>query len=162
VKSPGGTTDLLEAFASSRSGCPWRAARAERIPRSSLPRPGSARWPPAEWIETDATGAKYRLGVRALICGTAYLDRDPAVPYAPKKNAGEHRDRPVFTAHYARLNAPRSSTETRESRRSIHLIPGSGRTLPAVRDRLAGVAAELTTTSVPARTADLPAMTTNT
>jgi len=68
------------------------------IPRSSLH--GLLRTlAAAEWIETDATGAKYRLGVRALICGTAYLDRDPAVPYATEvlENIREQTGSPPTT-----------------------------------------------------------------
>src|SRR5207245_1033020 len=85
----------------------------------------------AQWIETDATGAKYRLGVRALICGTAYLDRDPAVPYATEV-LEKLREQTGFTAHFARRNETEVVyLETRESRRSIHLISRVGRTLPA-------------------------------
>ena len=92
----------------------------------------------AQWIETDATGAKYRLGVRALICGTAYLDRDPAVPYATEV-LEKLREQTGFTAHFARRNETEVVyLETRESRRSIHLISRVGRTLPAYATALGG------------------------
>jgi len=83
------------------------------------------------WIEADNAGTKFRLGVRALICGTAYLDRDPAIPYATEA-LERIREQTGFTAHYARLNGPEVVyLETRESRHSVHLVSRVGRTLPA-------------------------------
>lgn len=164
VKSARRTTDLLEAFASSPE---WMSLAElhvlSQIPRSSLH--GLLRTlAAAQWIETDATGAKYRLGVRALICGTAYLDRDPAVPYATEV-LEKIREQTGFTAHFARRNETEVVyLETRESRRSIHLISRVGRTLPAYATALGkALLAELTDDEVARLVPEsLPAMTTNT
>jgi IclR family transcriptional regulator, acetate operon repressor len=83
------------------------------------------------WIEADSAGTKFRLGVRALTCGTAYLDRDPAIPHATEA-LERVREQTGFTAHYARLDGPEVVyLETRESRHSAHLVSRVGRTLPA-------------------------------
>jgi DNA-binding IclR family transcriptional regulator len=164
VKSARRTTDLLEAFASSPE---WMSLAElhvlSEIPRSSLH--GLLRTlAAAQWIETDATGAKYRLGVKALICGTAYLDRDPAVPYATEV-LESLREQTGFTSHFARRNSTEVVyLETRESRRSIHLISRVGRTLPAYATALGkALLAELTDDEVARLVpADLPAMTPNT
>ncbi|HEX3792587.1 MAG TPA: IclR family transcriptional regulator [Pseudonocardiaceae bacterium] len=131
VKSARRTIDLLEAFAANTAWTSLADLHARTgIPRSSLH--GLLRTlHDTRWIEADTGGTKFRLGVRALICGTAYLDRDPAVP--PATEALEHlREQVGFTVHYAR----RSGTdvvylETRESRQSQHLVSRVGRTLPA-------------------------------
>lgn len=131
VKSARRTIDLLETFAANPAWTTLADLHARTgFPRSSLH--GLLRTlRDAGWIETDPGGTRFRLGVRALICGTAYLDRDPVLPYAT--DALERiRDQTGFTAHFARLISDRIVyLETRESRHSPHLVSRVGRTLPA-------------------------------
>src|SRR5579859_2507288 len=82
VKSARRTIELLEAFADNRA---WTSLAELHVrtgfPRSSLH--GLLRTlHELGWIEADEAGTKFRLGVRALICGTAYLDRDPVIRLA--------------------------------------------------------------------------------
>ncbi|KAF4406230.1 MULTISPECIES: IclR family transcriptional regulator [Streptomyces] len=130
VKSARRAVDLIETFAANES---WLSLgdlhTMTGVPRSSLH--GLLRTlHEAGWLETDGTGG-YRLGVRALICGTAYLDRDPVIPYATE-TLETIREKTGFTAHYARRNGDQIVyLETRESRHSAHLVSRVGRTLPA-------------------------------
>lgn len=131
VKSARRTIDLLETFAAN----PAWTSLADLHARTGFPRSSlhgllhTLR--DAGWIETDTGGTRFRLGVRALICGTAYLERDPVMPYAT--DALERiREQTGYTAHYARLCGDQVVyLETRESRRSLHLVSRVGRTLPA-------------------------------
>jgi DNA-binding IclR family transcriptional regulator len=131
VKSARRTIDLLETFAANPAWTSLADLHARTgFPRSSLH--GLLRTlRDSGWIEADTGGTRFRLGVRALICGTAYLDRDPAMPYAT--DALERiREQTGFTAHYARLCGDQVVyLETRESRHSQHLVSRVGRTLPA-------------------------------
>ncbi|MFC4944460.1 IclR family transcriptional regulator [Pseudonocardia sp. GCM10023141] len=130
VKSARRAIELIETFA---GGDVWLTLSdlhtRTGLPRSSLH--GLLRTLlEAGWLEADPGTASYRLGVRALICGTAYLDRDPVVPYAAEA-LELIRDRTGFTAHFARRNGTEVVyLETRESRRSTHLVSRVGRTLP--------------------------------
>jgi IclR family acetate operon transcriptional repressor len=131
VKSARRAVELLEAFGANHA---WLSLtdlhHHTGIPRSSLH--GLLRTlRDVGWIESDEAGTRFRLGVRALICGTAYLDRDPVMPYAT--DALERlRDQVGYTCHYARLNGPDIVyLQTRESRTSAHLVSRVGRTLPA-------------------------------
>jgi IclR family transcriptional regulator, acetate operon repressor len=131
VKSARRAIDLLETISASSNWLSLADLHAKTgFPRSSLH--GLLRTlRDTGWIETDDAGTRFRLGVRALICGTGYLDRDPVVPYAT--DALERvREQTGFTAHYARLSGDQVVyLETRESRRSAHLVSRVGRTLPA-------------------------------
>ncbi len=131
VKSARRAIGLLETFAANPAWSSLAELHARTgVPRSSLH--GLLRTlRDAGWIEADAGGTRFRLGVRALICGTAYLDRDPVMPYAT--DALERlRERSGYTAHYARLCGDQVVyLETRESRHSQHLVSRVGRTLPA-------------------------------
>lgn len=145
VKSARRTIDLLETFAANPAWTSLADLHARTgFPRSSLH--GLLRTlRDAGWIETDSGGTRFRLGVRALIAGTAYLDRDPAMPYAT--DALERiREQTGYTAHYARLSgADVVYLETRESRHSVHLVSRVGRTLPAYATSLGkALLAELT------------------
>lgn len=145
VKSARRTIDLLETFAANPAWTSLADLHARTgFPRSSLH--GLLRTlRDAGWIEADTGGTRFRLGVRALIAGTAYLDRDPAMPYAT--DALERiREQTGFTAHYARLcGAEVVYLETRESRHSVHLVSRVGRTLPAYATSLGkALLAELT------------------
>ena len=97
------------------------------------------------WVETDRAGTAYRLGVRALTAGTAYLDHDPSVPYATQ-TLENIRATSGFTAHFARrFGTSVVYLETRESRQSTMLISRVGRTLPAYATALGkALLAELT------------------
>ncbi|GIL25672.1 IclR family transcriptional regulator [Actinocatenispora comari] len=164
VKSARRAIELLETFAADRAWTSLSDLHARTgVPRSSLH--GLLRTlHDLGWIESDEGGTRFRLGVRALICGTAYLDRDPALPYVT--DALERlRERSGFTTHYARRSGDEVVyLETRESRHSVHLISRVGRTLPAHATALGkALLAELTDEEVgrllPAR---LPALTEHT
>lgn len=131
VKSARRAVELLESFGSNHAWTSMTELHAQTgFPRSSLH--GLLRTlRDLGWIEADDAGTRFRLGVRALICGTAYLDRDPVMPYAT--DALERvREQTGVTAHYARLiGAEIVYLETRESRHSAHLVSRVGRTLPA-------------------------------
>lgn len=161
VKSARRAITLLEVFAARPA---WLSLaemhEATGFPRSSLH--GLLRTlRDAGWIETDDTGTRFRLGVRALVCGTAYLDRDPVIPYATE-TLEKLREDTGFTVHYARLcGGEVVYLETRESRSSEHLISRVGRTLPAHATALGkvllaelsdGELTELLPATLPART----------
>jgi DNA-binding IclR family transcriptional regulator len=164
VKSARRAIDLLETFAANDVWLSLSDLHARTgFPRSSLH--GLLRTLlDAGWLESDTNTARYRLGVRALICGTAYLDRDPVVPYATEA-LELVREKTGFTAHYARRNgAEVVYLETREAMRSTHLVSRVGRTLPAHATALGKVLlAELTQDEIEAvLTAPLAALTPNT
>ncbi|WAL68058.1 IclR family transcriptional regulator [Amycolatopsis cynarae] len=164
VKSARRTVELLEAFAARDAWLSLADLHARTgFPRSSLH--GLLRTlHEAGWLEAEPGTARYRLGVRALICGTAYLDRDPAIPFATEA-LEDVRERTGFTAHYARRDgAEIVYLETRESRRSTRLVSRVGRTLPAHATALGkALLAELTPHEITALYAGgLPALTPNT
>ncbi|MFE3188250.1 IclR family transcriptional regulator [Nocardia sp. NPDC059240] len=131
VKSARRAIAVLEVFAARPS---WLSLaemhEATGFPRSSLH--GLLRTLlDVGWIDADDTGTRFRLGMRALVCGTAYLDRDPAIPYATE-TLERLREQTGFTVHYARLSGGEVVyLETRESHSSDHLISRVGRSLPA-------------------------------
>jgi IclR family transcriptional regulator, acetate operon repressor len=131
VKSARRTVELLEAFGSNHAWLSLTDLHLQTgIPRSSLH--GLLRTlRDVGWIEADDAGTRFRLGVRALICGTAYVERDPVMPFATEA-LEMVREQTGFTAHYARLCGTEVVyLETRESRTSEHLVSRVGRTLPA-------------------------------
>lgn len=131
VKSARRTVELLETFAAHDAWLSLSELHARTgFPRSSLH--GLLRTLfDSGWLEADPATARYRLGVRALLCGTAYLDRDAAMPYATE-TLETVRERTGMTVHYARRDgAEVVYLETRESRRSTHLVSRVGRKLPA-------------------------------
>src|ERR1051326_6586707 len=75
VKSARRAIELLEAFGSNHA---WTSLTELHV-QTGFSR---SRLRDLGWIEADDAGTRFRLGVRALICGTAYLDRDPVMPYA--------------------------------------------------------------------------------
>jgi DNA-binding IclR family transcriptional regulator len=145
VKSAQRTIDLLETFSANHAWTSLAELHARTgFPRSSLH--GLLRTlRDAGWIEADRAGTKFRLGIRALICATAYLDRDPAMPYATEA-LERVREETGCTAHYARRDGDQVVyLETRESRHSIHLVSRVGRTLPTYATSLGkALLAELT------------------
>lgn len=131
VKSARRAIDLIETFAAHDVWLSLADLHARTgIPRSSLH--GLLRTLlEAGWLEADPNTGRHRLGVRALLCGTAYLDRDAVVPFATEA-LERIREQSGFTAHFARrIGADVVYLETRESRRSTHLVSRVGRTLPA-------------------------------
>lgn len=83
------------------------------------------------WVETDATGTMYRIGLRALLAGTTYIDTDAAVSRAREvldwlsQETGE-------TIHFARLDGRDVVyLATRESQHHLRPFSRVGRRLPA-------------------------------
>jgi len=105
-------------------------ARALDIPRSSLH--GILRTMTARgWVETDPTGTRFGLGVRALQVGAAYLDADDVVGLLGgilddlSATFGE-------TVHLGRLDGPDVVyLAKRESVHPLRLFSAIGRRLPA-------------------------------
>lgn len=164
VKSARRAIELLEAFAAADGWMsPGDLHESTGTPRSSLH--GLLHTlVEAGWLETNSTLTRYRLGVRALMCGTAYLDRDPAVPYATRA-LEEVRAQTGFTAHFARrYGSEVVYLETRESQHSTHLVSRVGRTLPTYATSLGkALLAELTSEEVAGLLPDtLPALTPHT
>ncbi|SDX94200.1 transcriptional regulator, IclR family [Micromonospora pattaloongensis] len=131
VKSAGRTLEVLEALAAS----PGRRslvdlARALDIPKSSLH--GILRTMMQRgWVEADATGTRFGLGVRALQVGAAYLETDDAVGLMStvldelSRQFGE-------TVHLGRLDGPHVVyMAKRESVHPLRLYSAIGRRLPA-------------------------------
>jgi IclR family acetate operon transcriptional repressor len=164
VKSARRAVELVEVFAAADDWMtPGDLQASTGMPRSSLH--GLLHTlVEVGWLEANPTQTRYRLGVRALICGTAYLDRDPAVPFATRA-LEEVRAQTGFTAHFARrYGSEIVYLETRESQHSTHLVSRVGRTLPAHATSLGKVLlAELTPAEVAALLPEsLPALTTHT
>jgi len=164
VKSARRAVELVEAFAAAEDWLtPGDLHASTGMPRSSLH--GLLHTlVEVGWLEANPAQTRYRLGVRALICGTAYLDRDPAVPFATRA-LEEVRAQTGFTAHFARrYGTDIVYLETRESHHSAHLTSRVGRTLPAHATSLGkALLAELTPAEVTELLPEsLPAFTTHT
>lgn len=82
VKSAVRTVELLEYFAG-RPGMHSLASVQEAVgyPKSSLYMLLRT-LVELGWVETDATGTRYGIGVRALLVGTSYIDGDEVVAAA--------------------------------------------------------------------------------
>jgi IclR family transcriptional regulator, acetate operon repressor len=83
------------------------------------------------WIETDASGTLYRIGIRALLVGTSYIDTDEVVAAAREpldwlaRTTGE-------TCHLARLDGGDVVyLATRASQHYLRPFTRVGRRLPA-------------------------------
>ena len=77
------------------------------------------------WVETDPTGADYSIGIRALLAGTSYIDRDPYVRLVqPILIDAAHGLRE--TMHMGRLDGTQIvyllTVESHEYRRSNHRV----------------------------------------
>ena len=82
-----------------------------------------------QWVETDSAGS-FTVGAHALLVGTSYLDRDPAVPYAYEV-LEELRAELGYTIHFARRDGAHVLyLASREARDSTRLVPRVGRRLP--------------------------------
>jgi DNA-binding IclR family transcriptional regulator len=131
VKSAARTLEILELLAASpERPTLGQLARDLGIPKSSL-RAILQTLEGRGWVETDATGARFGLGVRALLVGAAYVDSDDAVAVAA---ATLDRLAETFgeTVHLARLDGVDIVyLAKRESRHSLRLFSAIGRRLPA-------------------------------
>ncbi|MEV7596044.1 IclR family transcriptional regulator [Kitasatospora sp. NPDC089797] len=83
------------------------------------------------WVETDLTGTRYGIGVRALLVGTAYIDGDEAVA-ATRPVLDRLADDTTETVHLARLDGTDVVyLATRASRHYLRPFTRVGRRLPA-------------------------------
>lgn len=131
VKSAERTIRILETLAAS----PRRLTLGELQERTGYPRSSLhallRTLRELHWLETDEAGSCYGIGTHALSSGTAYLDRDPALPHAVRV-LEELREETGYTTHYARLDeANIIYLATRESSRFPRLVSRVGRRLPA-------------------------------
>lgn len=131
VKSADRTIEVLEVLA--RSSTPLSLGELhERLgyPKSSLYvllQTLVAR----RWVETDARGGVYQVGVRALLTGTSYLDRDPVVRAAAPV-LDDVRAEVNETVHLARLDGENIIyLASRESQHHLRTVSRVGRRLPA-------------------------------
>ncbi|WP_414641155.1 IclR family transcriptional regulator [Actinospica sp.] len=131
VKSADRTVELLELL--SHTDEPLTLSEIHRelsYPKSSLYvllRTLAARG----WVETDRRGTGYSIGVRALLVGTAYLDRDPVIRAATRV-LEQLRAEVDETVHLARLDgADVVYLASRESAHHLRLTSRVGRRLPA-------------------------------
>lgn len=131
VKSAGRTLEVLEALAAApRRRSLVDLSRALGIPKSSLH--GILRTMAQRgWVETDDTGTRFSLGMRALQVGAAYLDSDDAVGLLAgvlddlSRQFGE-------TVHLGRLDGRNVVyLAKRESVHPLRLYSAIGRQLPA-------------------------------
>ncbi|NEC63336.1 IclR family transcriptional regulator [Streptomyces sp. SID9727] len=109
-----------------------------------------------KWVESPEGDLSFGIGPRALLCGTAYLDRDPALPPAVRQ-IERLRAEVGYTTHYARLDLPHIIyLATREATDSHRLTSRVGRQLPAYATALGkALLAELTSPEVEALMADV-------
>jgi DNA-binding IclR family transcriptional regulator len=83
------------------------------------------------WLETDPTGTRYRIGLHALLVGTAYIDGDPVVAAAREVMAWL-AETTTETVHLARLDGDDVIyLATRESQHYLRPMSRVGRRLPA-------------------------------
>ena len=130
VKSADRTLEILEALAADGPRTLGDLVRALGIPKSSLH--GILRTMALRgWVETDPTGTRFGLGLKALQVGSAYLDSDDAVGLLGgilddlAARFGE-------TVHLGRLDGPFVVyVAKRESRHPLRLYSAIGRRLPA-------------------------------
>lgn len=150
VKSAERTVRIMEALAAS----PQRMTLGQLqdvtgYPRSSLHallRTLAA----LKWIEASDGELAFGIGPHALLCGTAYLDRDPALPHAIAQ-IESLRSEVGYTTHYARLDGPNiiylATREVTDVRRVVS--SRVGRQLPAYATSLGkALLAELTTDEI--------------
>ncbi|TXC92476.1 IclR family transcriptional regulator [Streptomyces sp. ISID311] len=131
VKSAVRTVELLEYFAG-RPGMHSLASVQEAVgyPKSSLYMLLRT-LVDLGWIETDAAGTRYGIGVRALLVGTSYLDGDEVVA-AARPTLDRLSDDTTETIHLARLDGTHVvSLATRQSPHHLRPFTRVGRRLPA-------------------------------
>lgn len=131
VKSAVRTVELLEFFAG-RPGMHTLAAVQETMgyPKSSLYMLLRT-LVDLGWVETDATGTRYGIGVRALLVGTSYIDGDEVVA-ASRVTLDRLSDDTTETVHLARLDGTSVVyLATRQSQHHLRPFTRVGRRLPA-------------------------------
>ncbi|MFJ2189147.1 IclR family transcriptional regulator [Kitasatospora sp. NPDC087861] len=83
------------------------------------------------WVETDLTGTRYGIGVRALLVGTSYIDGDEVVA-ATRPALDRLADETSETIHLARLDGTDVVyLATRASQHYLRPFTRVGRRLPA-------------------------------
>ena len=88
------------------------------------------------WVQTEPTGTYYSIGIRALLAGTSYIDRDPKVRLAHPILADVCAELGE-TVHLARLDRDQVVyLATVESHEYARVMPRVGRRLPAVHTSL--------------------------
>jgi DNA-binding IclR family transcriptional regulator len=131
VKSAERTVKILETLAAS----PTRLTLSELQERMGYPRSSLhalvRTLRELKWVEADETGSAFGVGPHALLSGTAYLDRDPALRFA-YETLEDLRSEIGYTIHYARRDeAHVLYLASRESRDSAGRVSRVGRRLPA-------------------------------
>jgi DNA-binding IclR family transcriptional regulator len=131
VKSAERTVRILETLAAS----PVRLTLSELQERVGYPRSSLhalvRTLRELKWIETDDSGSAFGIGPHALLSGTAYLDKDPALPFAYEV-LEDLRAEIGYTVHFARRDeAHVLYLASRESRESTRVVSRVGRRLPA-------------------------------
>jgi DNA-binding IclR family transcriptional regulator len=131
VKSALRTVELLEFFAGNRG--PHSLAELQQrlgYPKSSLYMLLRT-LTDLGWVETDPTGTLYRIGLRALLVGTSYLDTDHVLA-AARDTLDWLAETTTETVHLARLDGTDVVyLATRESQHYLRPISRVGRRLPA-------------------------------
>jgi DNA-binding IclR family transcriptional regulator len=151
VKSAERTVRILETLAAS----PTRLTLSELQERMGYPRSSLhalvRTLRELKWVEADETGSAFGVGPHALLSGTAYLDRDPALRFA-QETIEDLRGEIGYTIHYARRDdAHVLYLASREARDSGGRVSRVGRRLPAHVTGLGqALLAELTETEVDA------------
>jgi DNA-binding IclR family transcriptional regulator len=131
VKSAERTVRILETLAAS----PHKLTLSELQERVGYPRSSLhalvRTLRDLKWVEADESGSAIGIGPHALLSGTAYLDKDPALPYAHEA-LEDLRAEVGYTIHYARRDeAHVLYLASRESRDSVRVVSRVGRRLPA-------------------------------
>ncbi|NUO59714.1 MAG: IclR family transcriptional regulator [Hamadaea sp.] len=131
VKSAERTVHILETLAASPTKLTLSQLQ-ERMgyPRSSL-HALIRTLRELKWVEADESGSAFGVGPHALLSGTAYLDRDPALPFAHAA-LEDLRAEVGYTVHYARRDdGSVLYLASRDARESKHVVSRVGRKLPA-------------------------------
>jgi DNA-binding IclR family transcriptional regulator len=164
VKSAERTVRILETLAAS----PTRLTLSELQERMGYPRSSLhalvRTLRELKWVEADESGSAFGVGPHALLSGTAYLDRDPALRFA-YETLEDLRTEIGYTIHYARRDeAHVLYLASRESRASVRMVSRIDRRLPVHVTALGqALLADLTETEVDALLpADLVAITAHT
>lgn len=130
VKSAERTVRILDALATA----PGRLTIAELQARTGYPRSSLhaliRTLRDLKWVEADETGSAFGVGPHALLSGTSYLDKDPALSYAYAA-LEDLRAEVGYTIHYARRDEGQIIyLATRESRDTVRVVFRVGRRLP--------------------------------
>lgn len=131
VKSAERTVRILETLAAS----PTRLTLSQLQERMGYPRSSLhalvRTLRELKWVESDEAGTSFGVGPHALLSGTSYLDRDPALPFA-QDVLEDLRAEVGCTIHYARRDETHVLyLASREARDSVRVISRVGRRLPA-------------------------------